>query len=224
MKLQEQDTVDKILKLCKELSTKDEVLSFRGFLNGFNGQNSRVILYNSKLDLEWDTKYKDFISHKTKTPRLTEILALELIKRKCIELSEPDEVITFLGWKDNKWIGNKTHLILHNSKLNYTWDSTIYNSFTSLNIKRPRFFDENYYKQQVILKCQEISNESETVTFLGWKNNKWEDSRTKLILHNSRLDLIWDTTTYNDFISKGVRYPSWELIPEEKKKLVIRDL
>ena len=224
MRLQEQDTVNKILELCKELSTQDEVLSFRGFLNGFNGQNSRVILYNSKLDLEWDTKYKNFASRKTKTPKLTESLALEVVKRKCIKLSEPDEVITFLGWKDNKWVGNKTHLILHNSKLNYTWDSTIYNSFTSLNIKRPKFFDENYYKQQVILKCQEISNENETITFLGWENDKWIDSRTKLILYNSRLDLTWNTTTYNDLTVKGVRYPSWELIPEEKKKLVIRDL
>ena len=79
--------IDKILKLCKELSTKDEVLSFRGFLNGFNGQNSRVILYNSKLDLEWDTKYKNFASRKTKTPKLTESLALEVVKRKCIKLS-----------------------------------------------------------------------------------------------------------------------------------------
>ena len=68
----------------------------------------------------------------------------------------------------------------------------------------------------MILKCQEISNENETITFLGWKNDKWIDSRTKLILYNSRLNLTWNTTTYNDLTVKGVRYPSWELIPEEK--------
>ena len=220
MKLQKQDAVNKILKLCKELSTKDEIISFKGFLDEFNGQNSRVILHNSKLDLKWDTKYKDFISHKTKSPQLTESIATKLVKRKCNKISKPDETITFLGWKNNKWIGNKTHLILHNSRLNYTWDSTIYNSFTSRTITRPRFFDEDYYKQLVISKCQEISSEEETITFLGWKNDLWVKSRTKLILHNSKLELTWNTVNYNDFLVHGARYPSWDLIPEEKKKLV----
>lgn len=223
MKLQKQDAVNKILKLCKEMSTKDEILSFKGFLDEFNGQNSRVILYNSKLDLEWDTKYKDFVSHKTKSPRLTEFIATKLVKRKCSKISKPDEIITFLGWKDNKWIGNKTHLILHNSKLNYTWDSTIYNSFISFTIIKPRFFDENYYKNLIIKICNEISTYEETISFIGWYKNKWIDSRTRLILHNSKLDITWDTTTYSEFTSRGgTKYPSWELIPKEKKKLVIR--
>lgn len=225
MKLQKQDAVNKMLTLCKELSTKDEILSFKGFLNNeFNGQNSRIILYNSKLDLEWDTKYKDFVSHKTKSPRLTESIATELIKRKCDKISKPDEIITFLGWKDNKWVGNKTHLILHNSRLNYTWDSTIYNSFISFTITKPRFFDKNYYKKLIIKICNEISTQEEIITFLGWYKDKWIDSRTRLILYNSRLDITWDTTTYNDFIFHGgTRYPSLELIPEEKKKLIYRN-
>ena len=60
----------------------------------------------------------------------TEKQAIEKIQNTIKNLKKRKFDIKFLGFKDNKWVGNATKLILHCNIHNITWDTTNFNNFT----------------------------------------------------------------------------------------------
>ena len=128
----------RVLEICNEISTDNEKIVFRGFLGDFKGYSTRLILYNSKYDIEWDTfQYSSFISSKNKILKnIPEDIAKDKINQKCKELSTEGEIITFLGFAED-WKGVYTKLILHNSKFSYTWNWTTYNGLIKKSVKTP---------------------------------------------------------------------------------------
>ena len=81
--------------------------------------------------------------------RLTENEAKKKVIERCKEISTNDETITFLGWKDNKYKNKRTYLVLHNSKINYIWDTTTFSSFLINKITRPNSFSQEYYINKI---------------------------------------------------------------------------
>ena len=212
---------EKNIKLiCKEISTPEETIEFKGWKNNnFIGALSKLILYNSKLDEKWGSvDYNEFTNYKSKTPKLTKDIAVSRIIKKCKELSIPEEIITFLGFSEI-WKGSKTKLILHNSKLDITWDYTIYDSFIYQSAKRPTIFEEDHYLSIIDNICKEISNREETIEFKGWVGGKYNDKNTELILYNSKYNITWSTTSYSNFIKSKNKLPN----KSERKRLLSKE-
>lgn len=152
--------------------------------------------------------------------RLTENEAKKKVIERCKEVSTNDETITFLGWKDNKYKNKRTYLVLHNSKINYIWDTTTFSSFLINKITRPNSFSQEYYINKIKETCSNISTKDEVISFYGWKDNIFKGNKTKLILHNSKFDIIWDTTDYTTFITLGVKQPQY-LTEDNARKLIL---
>lgn len=101
---------------------------------------------------------------------IKELEAILNINRKISKLrNENGIIIEFLGFKNNRWSGNTTKLILKIE--NKTWDTTNYNSFISRSgsytTKLKDKLTENEAINLVKLKCKELSTENETITFFG---------------------------------------------------------
>lgn len=193
-------------------------INFRGN-NKFIGAYSKLILYNSKLDEEWDSiDYTEFIYHKSKTPKLTEDIAILRINKKCKEISIQEETIIFLGFSET-WKGGKTKLRLYNSKLDITWDYTTYDSLIYQSAKRPTIFENNHYLSIINNICKEISTPNEIIEFKGWVGGKYNNEQTKLILYNSKYNITWKTTSYLNFTQGKNKLPN----KSEGKRLLSRE-
>lgn len=199
----------RVLEICNKISTPDETIIFKGWNGIFNGANSKLILYNSKQDIEWDTcVYNDFINYKPKFPKLTKEIALIKIERLCKELSSPEEIITFHGF-NGEWVGNKTKLILHNTKYNRTWDTTSYDGFINQHSKTPTLYSVQEHYERILNLCQKVSTPDEILVFKGWKNGEWlGNHNTYLILYNSKYNITWETTSYMNFIQSQNKLPN----------------
>ena len=119
--------------------------------------------------------------------KLEEKEALERIENQCKLISTNDEIIEFLGWKDEKYIGNdKTYLILYNSKLGVTWNTTSYANF----IKQPIRVPYNL-KNLESSKKRRFSNED----FINkikekFPNKNWDFSKTNYINYHTKVCII----------------------------------
>ena len=220
-----QEYAEEIIKeVCSEISTEDEKIIFKGFSGKFTGYSSKLILHNSKLDLEWTIPYSRFVSKKSKTPTLNDKLAEIVIKRKCKDISTDDEIISFLGFTEGKWVGYLTHLVLHNSKTDQTLKSTTYKDFMKGSFKgtkseeykkESRLKQEKHFKDKILEVCNKISTPDETITFLGWKDGVFKNYDTHIILHNSKFGITWDTISCSKFISTGgSKRPSISVLKE----------
>ena len=129
--------------------------------------------------------------------RLKEKLAIERILKICNEISTEDEIISFLGWKDGKFTGYKTILILHNSKYNETWSTASFNNFTSHPSKRSKDRMINEIKNnprnrkngnQVLNEIKNINKDKNWTfpeNFDNYKNNK-----TKITIFCNEIDKL----------------------------------
>ena len=63
-----------INNICKEISTPNETIEFKGWVGErYKDKNTKLILYNSKYDITWDTtSYSNFIKSKNKLPNKSE--------------------------------------------------------------------------------------------------------------------------------------------------------
>lgn len=125
--------------------------------------------------------------------KLTEDEAKKRVLEKCKKLSTENEIITFLGWKGNIYMNNSTHLILHNSKFNLTWDTTSYSNFILLNIKYPSLSNINnkdikkeirketikYTTNDIIDKIKEL-----------YPTKNWDFSKTSYTNYHTKICII----------------------------------
>lgn len=205
-KLTESEAINLVNLKCKELSTENEIITFLGWNGQFNGLITKLILENFIYG-KWDnTNLRNFLKNGVSKPKkLNESYARNNIKQVCMEISTSEEIIEFRGWKDNKFIGAYSKLILHNSKLDEEWDSINYSEFIHDKSKTPKLTKDNAILR-INKKCKEISIQEETITFLGFSET-WKGSKTKLKLYNSMLDITWDYTTYDSFIYPSAKRP-----------------
>lgn len=210
-KLKDKLTENKAIKLvelkCKELSIKNEIITFLGWNNGFHGWVTKLILENSIYGKWNNTNLRNFLNNGVSKPnRLNKSYAEKNIKLICEEISTPEETIEFKGWKNNKFTGAFSKLVLYNSKLDEEWDSVDYNEFTNYKSKTPKLTKEIAISR-IKKKCKELSIPEETINFLGF-SEIWKGSKTKLKLYNSKLGITWDYTTYDSFIYQSAKRPT----------------
>lgn len=206
-KLTENEAINLVKLKCKELSTKNEVITFLGWNNGFHGWVTKLILENSIYGKWNNTKLRNFLNNGVSKPnRLDKFYAEKNIRSICKEISTPEETIEFKGWKNNKFTGSSSKLILYNSRLNEEWDSVNYNEFTNYKSKTPKL-TEDIAISRIKKKCKELSIPEEIINFLGFSET-WKGSKTKLKLYNSKLDITWDYTTYDSFIYQSAKRPT----------------
>ena len=64
----------------------------------------------------------------------------------------------------------------------------------------PNKLTEKEAENKILDVCKEISTKDEVISFLGWKDGDYVSNTSRLILHNSKFDVTWDSTTYNNFV------------------------
>lgn len=74
--------------------------------------------------------------------------------------------------------------------------------------------EENVIKQ-IEDTCKIISTPDEQISFLGFVGGHYKRNTTKLILYNSKLNLSWSTTSFNNFQKRHITFPKHNL-PKEK--------
>ena len=129
--------------------------------------------------------------------RLTNEEALDRINKKCKEKN-----LNFIGFKneENKYVNNKTYLILKCNKCGNIWDTTSYNKFISSNrscpncVKNKKITEEEATKK-ILKKCKEKDYE-----FIGFVSGNFNNIGERLILRCKKCGEIWNTTTFNNFI------------------------
>lgn len=206
-KLTENEAINLVKLKCKELSTKNEIITFLGWNNGFHGWVTKLILENSIYGKWNNTNLRNFLNNGVSKPnKLNKSYAEKNIKLICEEISTPEETIEFKGWKDDKFTGAFSRLILYNSKLDEEWDSVNYNDFTTYKSKTPKLTKEIAISR-IKKRCKELSIPEETINFLGF-SEIWKGSKTKLKLYNSKLDITWDYTSYDSFIYQSAKRPT----------------
>lgn len=69
----------------------------------------------------------------------------------------------------------------------------------------PKKLKEKEAYNNIIRKCKEISNDLETISFIGWSDGKYKNIYSRLILKNSKTGEVWNSTSYHNFIRNGVK-------------------
>jgi hypothetical protein len=107
---------------------------------------------------------------------------------------------TFIGFKDNKYIGWSTYLILKCNKHNIQWDTTCYTHFINGNRNGcPKCsHNKNNKIDNIITEIKDKCNKNniEFISFVdGWKGSR----NTYLILKCSVDGYTWNTTRHDHF-------------------------
>lgn len=119
--------------------------------------------------------------------KLDEIKAIEKIEQLCKLISTKEETIKFLGWKNNEYLGvDKTYLILYNTKLKITWETTSFANFIKKPTKGPSKF-----KNLDFLKKRRHSND-EFINKIKEKfpDKNWDFSKTNYINYHTKICII----------------------------------
>jgi hypothetical protein len=167
--------------------------------------------------------FSDFLIEGAPTIKMDD--AIDLIKKKCEKLR-----YEFLGFVDNKWLGDATKLILKCDKHNHTWETSTLKNFKrdksrckfcgKESMAKLQYVPEEIAIQKIKQKCQE-----EDYEFLGFVDNIWKGKNTYLIL-KCKIHGVWDTTIYESFmIGRGCPECGKEIsrnskrLPEETAKI-----
>lgn len=106
----------------------------------------------------------------------------------CTEISTEDEIISFLGFVGNRYINNRTKLILNNSKTKETWNTTNYMNFKksknkySVKYLRDHMRDLNgvlFSKEEVISRIKEEH-----------RDKNWDYSKIEYISSSKPITII----------------------------------
>lgn len=124
---------------------------------------------------------------------------IEKIEERCKEQN-----LTFIGFnnKENKYVNNKTKLILKCNKCGYQWDTSSYDKFVGKGSRKcPKcsghyIKSENEYKKLIVNRCKELD-----YTIVGYDGTLGRS--TKLKLKCNKCGYEWETTTVNNFLKKG---------------------
>lgn len=123
---------------------------------------------------------------------------IEKIEERCKEQN-----LAFIGFnnKENKYVNNKTKLILKCNKCGYQWDTSSYDKFVGKESRKcPKcsghyIKSEDEYKKLVIKRCKELD-----YTFIGYNGEL--GNNTKLKLRCNKCGYEWETTTVNNLLKK----------------------
>ncbi|EHH7668530.1 hypothetical protein J8002_001893 [Salmonella enterica] len=134
--------------------------------------------------------------------KLTEETALNNISARCSELG-----FEFLGFVGGSWAGYYTKMILRCTKHDHTWETTSYGNFVKggkgcvkcrlEKSNKTRGFDPKKYEEKIkqLLVGRDIE-------FLGWFGGECKNAHNRMILKCTKHNIIWDTTTYTNFIRR----------------------
>lgn len=150
------------------------------------------------------------------------------INDKCVKNN-----LTFIKFNniENKYINNKTKLLLKCNKCGYEWGTTTYDKFISRKslcavCSKKKRKTKNEYIVEIKNRCQELNYK-----FNGFVDENKINGSTKLILKCNRCGREWRTTTIINFLRKdrknhkcGKNNPK-SMIPSFKnKEILIKDI
>lgn len=138
--------------------------------------------------------------------KLKEDLARDRVIKVCDSISSDNEKIIFLDWKESKFIGYKTRLILYNSKTEEVWDTAIYNTFVNHPTKGTKktsfkkLSDEKRDKKGDIVLKRIIELNKDKNWIFPKKLENYQGYRTKVSLFCTEIDPI-TKKVHGEFIS-----------------------
>lgn len=150
------------------------------------------------------------------------------ILNKCVENN-----LLFIGFKndENKYVNNKTKLILKCNNCGYEWCTTSYDKFIrrkslcpSCTNKKKLNLEE--IEKRIIERCVELD-----YSFLNFVSNENIKKSSKLLLKCNKCGEIWGTTTINNFLKKdrkshkcGRKNPKFTSHFYKDKNIVIKEI
>lgn len=124
---------------------------------------------------------------------------IEKIEERCKEQN-----LTFIGFnnKENKYVNNKTKLILKCNKCGYQWDTSSYDKFVGKGSRKcPKcsghyIKSEDEYKKLIVNRCKELD-----YTLIGYEGKLCRE--TKLHLKCNKCGCEWKTTMVSNLLCKN---------------------